>query len=58
MDFGAMVEPTSVAVHALSRSGSVEGKALLVLGGGPIGNLVAQSARGLGARKVMITDVK
>ena len=57
MDFGAMVEPTSVAVHALSRSGSVEGKAVLVLGGGPIGNLVAQSARGLGARKVMITDV-
>ena len=57
MDYGAMVEPTSVAVHALSRSGSVEGKSVLVLGGGPIGNLVAQSARGLGARKVMITDV-
>ena len=57
MDFGAMVEPTAVAVHALSRFGSVQGKSVIVLGGGPIGNLVAQSAMGMGAQKVMITDV-
>jgi L-iditol 2-dehydrogenase len=56
-DMGAMVEPIAVAVHAVRRLGSVEGKNLLVLGAGPIGNLVAQTAKGLGAAKVMITDV-
>jgi L-iditol 2-dehydrogenase len=54
---GAMVEPLAVAVHALSRSGNVEGKKVLVLGAGPIGHLVAQTARGLGASAVMITDI-
>ncbi len=57
LDFGALVEPTAVAVHALSRFGAVEGASVLVLGGGPIGNLVAQVARGMGARRVMLTDV-
>jgi L-iditol 2-dehydrogenase len=53
---GAMIEPLAVAVHALSRAGSVAGKAVVVYGGGPIGNLVAQAARGLGAERVLITD--
>lgn len=56
-DEGAMVEPLAVAVHALSRAGEVKGKKILVLGAGPIGNLVAQSAKGLGAKAVMITDL-
>ena len=30
---------------------------MLVLGAGPIGNLTAQAARGLGAARVMITDL-
>lgn len=53
----AMVEPTSVAVHALSRVGSVKGKKVLVLGAGTIGNLVGQTAKALGANAVMITDL-
>jgi len=57
LDEAALIEPISVAVHALSRAGSVEGKAVLVLGAGTIGNLVAQVARASGARAVMITDV-
>ena len=56
-DEGAMVEPLAVAVHALGRAGDVEGKKILVLGAGPIGNLVAQAAKGLGAEAVMITDL-
>ena len=57
-DFGAMVEPLAVAVHALFRSGmDIAGKKVLVLGAGPIGNLVAQAAKGLGAALVMITDL-
>lgn len=57
-EFGAMVEPLAVAVHALGRSGmAIAGKKILVLGAGPIGNLVAQAAKGMGAAAVMITDL-
>ena len=54
---GAMIEPLAVAVHAVHRYGDVAGKKVVVLGAGPIGNLVAQVAVSLGAQKVMITDV-
>ena len=57
LDEGAMIEPLAVAVHAVRRAGDVEGKDICVLGAGPIGILVAQVAKGLGARKVMVTDV-
>lgn len=57
LEEGAMVEPLAVAVHALGRVGGAAGKKVLVLGAGPIGNLVAQASRGLGASAVMITDV-
>jgi len=56
-DHGAMVEPTAVGVHAVARAGGVKQKKVLILGAGPIGNLTAQVARGLGAAAVMITDV-
>jgi L-iditol 2-dehydrogenase len=57
LDEAALIEPVSVAVHALSRAGSVAGLNVVVLGAGTIGNLVAQVARASGARGVMITDV-
>ena len=57
LDQAAMVEPVSVAVHALSRGGDVRGKKVLVLGAGTIGNLVAQVAKASGAECVMITDI-
>jgi len=57
-DQAAMVEPVSVAVHALSRAGEdLQGKKVLVLGAGTIGNLVAQVAKASGASAVMITDI-
>ena len=37
--------------------GDVAGMNIAVLGAGPIGNLVAQTAKGMGAAKVMITDI-
>ncbi|UCE40084.1 MAG: alcohol dehydrogenase catalytic domain-containing protein [Candidatus Aminicenantes bacterium] len=57
LDYGAMVEPVAVGVHAVKRLGNVGGMNLLILGAGPIGNLTAQSAKGLGARAVLITDI-
>jgi len=53
---GALVEPVSVAVHAIARAGELAGRRAVVLGAGPIGNLVAQAARAAGAR-VLITDL-
>jgi L-iditol 2-dehydrogenase len=57
IDQAAMIEPLSVAVHALSRFGDVRGKRVAVLGAGTIGNMVAQAARASGAARVLITDV-
>ncbi len=54
---GAMLEPLAVAVHAARQMGDVTGLDVAVIGAGPIGNLVAQAAKGLGARRVMITDI-
>jgi L-iditol 2-dehydrogenase len=53
---GALIEPVSVAVHAVARAGQLHGHRVAVLGAGPIGNLVAQVARSNGA-DVLITDV-
>ena len=53
---GALVEPTSVAVHAVARAGKLAGRRAVVLGAGTIGNLVAQTARCEGAQ-VLITDL-
>ncbi len=55
-DEGAMMEPTAVAIHAISRGGNISNKKVLVLGAGPIGNLVSQVAKGQRASKVMVTD--
>jgi L-iditol 2-dehydrogenase len=57
LDEAAMVEPISVAVHAVSRTGGVAGKNVVVLGAGTIGNLVAQVAQASGAKGVMVTDI-
>lgn len=53
---GAMIEPLAVAIHAVKRAGSVAGKSVLVAGGGPIGLLVAMTARAFGAVPVTVSD--
>lgn len=57
LDYGAMIEPIAVGVHAVRRGGDVTDKKVLVLGAGTIGNLVAQVAKASGAQAVMITDI-
>jgi (R,R)-butanediol dehydrogenase/meso-butanediol dehydrogenase/diacetyl reductase len=54
----ALVEPLSVAVHAVRTSGFTAGDTALVTGAGPIGNLIAQVLRAVGARRVLVSEAK
>ena len=58
MDDGiaALMEPLSVVLHAINRSGGVDGTRVLVTGGGPIGLLTAVTAQALGASTVVISE--
>jgi L-idonate 5-dehydrogenase len=54
---GAMMEPLSVALHAVKRAGTVSGKRVLVTGGGTIGLLIAMTARAFGAVPIAVSDI-
>ncbi len=54
---GAMLEPLAVALHAVKRAGRVSGRRVLVTGGGPIGVLVALTAKAFGVVPVALSDV-
>lgn len=56
-DEGAMIEPLAVTVHAARRFPEMKGAKVAILGCGPIGILLAQSCKALGAEAVMITDI-
>ncbi len=56
LKLAALIEPLSVAVHDVRLSGLVKGEAAVVLGGGPIGLLVAMVAKEVGA-KVIVSEV-
>ena len=56
LQYGALIEPVSVAVHDVRRAKVKPGEDVLVIGGGPIGMLVAMVARNAGAR-VMLSEV-
>ena len=54
---GAMMEPLAVALHAVKRAGAVSCRRVLVMGGGPIGLLVAITARAFGATPIALSDI-
>jgi len=53
----ACAEPLGVTLHAVARAGAILGRKVLVTGSGPIGVLVAASARLAGAAEIMVTDL-
>ncbi|MFA6873736.1 MAG: zinc-binding dehydrogenase, partial [Bacteroidaceae bacterium] len=57
LDLAAMIEPLAVAVHDVRTSGLKAGETVLVVGGGPIGMLVAITAKATGAKKIVISEV-
>ena len=54
LDVAALAEPTAVAVHDVRRSELRAGDKAVVIGGGPIGVLIATVARRFGARVAVI----
>ncbi len=52
----AMLEPVTVAVHAVRRTDIRLGDSIVVLGGGPIGLLVLQAARASGAGHITLVE--
>ncbi|MFI3286456.1 MAG: alcohol dehydrogenase catalytic domain-containing protein [Rikenellaceae bacterium] len=56
LKLAALIEPLAVACHDVRRSGLKAGEVAVVLGGGPIGSLVAMVARTTGA-KVIISEM-
>ncbi|OCB85946.1 xylitol dehydrogenase [Sanghuangporus baumii] len=58
LEDGAMLEPLSVAVHAVSYVGQFRhGRNILVFGAGPIGLLCMAVARALGAMEIVAVDI-
>jgi L-idonate 5-dehydrogenase len=53
----ACAEPLGVTLHAVARAGAILGRKVLVTGSGPIGVLVAASARLAGAAEIVVTDL-
>lgn len=54
----ALLDPLSVAVHAIQLSGLEMGDDVLILGTGPIGLCIGQAVRAFGANQVFCTDVE
>lgn len=51
---GAMLEPASVAVHALGHLNNLKNKIIAIIGPGTIGNIIAKIARLSGAKTIIM----
>jgi len=56
LEHAALIEPVSVAVHDVKRGKVAKGEDVLVIGGGPIGMLIASVAKHRGA-KVTVSEI-
>jgi 2-desacetyl-2-hydroxyethyl bacteriochlorophyllide A dehydrogenase len=54
---GAIIEPTTCALHAIKVAGMQKDDVVAVLGLGPIGQLVARVAKVFGARAIYATEI-
>ena len=56
LERGAMLEPVTIAVHAVDQGNICPGKTVAICGGGTIGLLVQQIAMRAGAARVLVSD--
>jgi 2-desacetyl-2-hydroxyethyl bacteriochlorophyllide A dehydrogenase len=57
LHIGALIEPLSVAWHAVNMSTFTPGQSVLILGGGPIGLAVIQVLKARGADKIIVSEM-
>ncbi|KAE8140632.1 chaperonin 10-like protein [Aspergillus pseudotamarii] len=57
LDIGALVEPLTVAWHAVTRSPVATARTALVVGGGPIGLAVVQVLQAHGVESIVVAEV-
>lgn len=53
----SLLEPLSVAIHAVKQVDRIAGTSILITGGGPIGQLILRVVRAFGAHDVTVSDV-
>lgn len=56
MDIAVLTEPLAVGLHVVRRSEIKVGQTALIIGGGPIGMIVAMMAKMAGAAKIVISE--
>lgn len=56
VEYGALIEPIAVGVHAVRRVAVDHDSTVLVVGGGPIGQSVILAARMAGARNIVVSE--
>jgi L-iditol 2-dehydrogenase len=57
LEDGALMEPLSVAVHAIKRAGVNAGDAIAITGAGTIGAVCVLVAKAAGASRIIVADV-
>ncbi|GAB1201596.1 hypothetical protein APSETT445_000174 [Aspergillus pseudonomiae] len=57
LDIGALVEPLTVAWHAVTRSPVATARTALVVGGGPIGLAIVQVLQAHGVESIVVAEV-
>jgi L-idonate 5-dehydrogenase len=53
----SLLEPLSVAMHAVKQVDRIAGTSILITGGGPIGQLILRVVRAFGAHDITVSDV-
>lgn len=56
MDIAVLTEPLAVGLHVVRRSGLKVGQTALIVGGGPIGLVVAMMAKMAGATRIVVSE--
>lgn len=54
---GALIEPLSVAVHAVRRAELAPGSSVAIFGAGAIGMVTLEAARAAGASRIFVVDI-